>query len=176
METKAVNTTTEAVVEAIESSETTSHTSNTVAEAVETSAEAEATAIEKAVDETVNEETSIKLNSLNSLKYIISQIYSHSYLLNKATGANIFIDERLKNDLAEADTFEEGLGQLKEVKGMELMKGIEVKDSSLLLTAFDALPNSAMKKAVRILLTLLAKSVKDKNINLHKIDTDDKWS
>ena len=170
METKAVNTTTEAVVEAIESSETTSHTSNTVAEAVETSAEAEATAIEKAVDETVNEETSIKLNSLNSLKYIISQIYSHSYLLNKATGANIFIDERLKNDLAEADTFEEGLGQLKEVKGMELMKGIEVKDSSLLLTAFDALPNSAMKKAVRILLTLLAKSVKDKNINLHKIE------
>ena len=140
---------------------------NTVEEVttVETIAEAIEKAVEtaEAVDEeTGSKETGIKLNNLNSLKYLISEIYSHSCLLNKATGANIFIDERLKSDLAEAVTFEEGLALFREVKGMELIKGVEARGDSLHITAFDDLSDSAMKKAVRMFLIFLEKSVKEK--------------
>ena len=159
-------TTTEAVV--IKESEVTSTTTSTTVE--EATVEATAISVERAV-----EETAIKVSSLNSLKYLVGEIYSHSYLLNKATGAEIFIDEGLKSDLAEAITLEEGLTLLREVKGMELMKGFEVRDNSLCITAFKDLSDSKMQKAVRTLLALLvksviAKAVKDKNVNLHKIE------
>ena len=195
-----INTTAEAVeaVDAIETYETASN--NTAEEASSTAitatttvddvAEAEeATTDEEAGSEQAGSEgTAITLHSLNSLKYLISEIYSHSYLLNKATGMNIFIDEGVKSDLAEAVTFEEGLALFREANelreeegqneqtGMELIKGLELRDISLLITAFDELSNSAMKKAVRMLLTFLEKSVKekeekkDKNVNLHKVE------
>ena len=149
---------------------------NTNAEAVEEAV------LEATTEETGSEETAITFHSLNSLKYLISEIYSHSYLLNKATGVNIFIDEGVKSDLAEAVTFEEGLAlfrELKEVEAVErieLIKGLEVRDNSLLITALDELSDSAMKKAVRMLLSFLEKSMneknekKDKNVNLHKVE------
>lgn len=164
MEEKTLVVTNTEATEAINTAEETPAI-NTVDEAVETTAEA----IEEVVDEKTESEA-IKLNSLNSLKYLISEIYSHSYLLNKATGANIFIDERMKNDLAEAVTFEEGLALFSEVNGMELIKGIEARGDSLRITAFDAIEDSAMQKAVRMLLTFLEKSVKEKNVNLHKVE------
>ena len=203
-----INTTAEAVeaVEAIESSETASNntaeedssTATTATTPVDDVAEAEeATTDEEAGSEQAGIEgtaiQTITLNSLNSLKYLISEIYSHSYLLNKATGMNIFIDEGVKSDLAEAVTFEEGFALFREanelreeeaLERIELIKGLEVRDNSLLITAFDELSDSAMKKAVRMLLSFLEKSMKekneknekeekeekkDKNVNLHKV-------
>ena len=175
-EARTVEAATEAtVVEETVDAEPTAESTESTETVVATTTGVEPT-VEVVVEDPATEE--IKLNTLNSLKYLISEIYSHSYILNKATGADIFIDERVKSDLAEAVILEEALGQLKEAKEIGLMRGLEVKETSLLITAFDflaALPDTAMRNAVGTLLSLLeksviAKSVKNKNVNLHKVE------
>ena len=174
-EARTVEAATEAtVVEETVDAEPTAESTESTETVVATTTGVEPT-VEVVVEDPATEE--IKSNTLNSLKYLISEIYSHSYILNKATGADIFIDERVKSDLAEAVILEEALGQLKEAKEIGLMRGLEVKETSLLITAFDflaALPDTAMRNAVGTLLSLLeksviAKSVKNKNVNLHKV-------
>ena len=113
-EARTVEAATEAtVVEETVDAEPTAESTESTETVVATTTGVEPT-VEVVVEDPATEE--IKLNTLNSLKYLISEIYSHSYILNKATGADIFIDERVKSDLAEAVILEEALGQLKEAK------------------------------------------------------------
>ena len=150
------------------------------------------------VIETVEEEPTFtiplsSLNTLNKLTAFIGEVYTYSYLINKATGAtepSLFIDSRMCDDLAEAISLEEFLTLLKEflttketdqtretnpTRETEYVKGIELKDNTLIFTCFQNLMDTGMKKAVASLFRLMAKAImsvgedKKKRLNLHKV-------
>ena len=130
------------------------------------------------------------LNTLNKLTAFIGEVYTYSYLINKATGAELAIDSRMCDDLAEAISLEEFMSVLKEflttretdqtretnpTRETEYVKGIELKDNTLIFTCFQNLMDTGMKKAVTSLFRLMAKSItnvgedKKKRLNLHKV-------
>ena len=130
------------------------------------------------------------LNTLNKLTAFIGEVYTYSYLINKATGAELAIDSRMCDDLAEAISLEEFMSVLKEflttretdqtketnpTRETEYVKGIELKDNTLIFTCFQNLMDTGMKKAVASLFRLMAKSItnvgedKKKRLNLHKV-------
>ena len=147
------------------------------------------------VIETVEEEPTFtiplsSLNTLNKLTAFIGEVYTYSYLINKATGAELAIDSRMCDDLAEAISLEEFMSVLKEflttretdqtketnpTRETEYVKGIELKDNTLIFTCFQNLMDTGMKKAVASLFRLMAKSItnvgedKKKRLNLHKV-------
>ena len=124
------------------------------------------------------------LNTLNKLTAFIGEVYTYSYIINKATGAELAIDSRMCDDLAEAISMEEFMSVLKEflttretdqTRETEYVKGIELKDNTLIFTCFQNLMDTGMKKAVASLFRLMAKSItnvgedKKKRLNLHKV-------
>ena len=153
------------------------------------------------VIETVEEEPTFtiplsSLNTLNKLTAFIGEVYTYSYLINKATGAtepSLFIDSRMCDDLAEAISLEEFMTVLKEflttretdqtketehTRETEYVKGIELKDNTLIFTCFQKLTeaeNTGMRRAAASLFRLMAKSItnvgedKKKRLNLHKV-------
>ena len=153
------------------------------------------------VIETVEEEPTFtiplsSLNTLNKLTAFIGEVYTYSYLINKATGANepsLFIDSRMCDDLAEAISLEEFMTVLKEflttretdqtketehTRETEYVKGIELKDNTLIFTCFQKLTeaeNTGMRRAAASLFRLLSASITEKEktggkrLNLHKV-------
>ena len=111
------------------------------------------------------------LNTLNKLTAFIGEVYTYSYIINKATGAELAIDSRMCDDLAEAISLEEFMSVLKEflttretdqtketnpTRETEYVKGIELKDNTLIFTCFQNLMDTGMKKAVASLFRLMA--------------------
>ena len=118
------------------------------------------------------------LDSLNKMTRLIGELYTYSYLLNKATGATdpaLYIDSRMCDDLAEAITADEFLTVMKEfITATEYVRGIEVKKDQLVFTCFQNLQDTAgMKQAAASLFSLISKSItektKEKKINLHNV-------
>ena len=134
------------------------------------------------------------LDSLNKLTSFIGELYTYSYLINKATGATdpaLFIASRVCDDLAEAITADEFLTVMKEfltTKDVEYVKGIELKKEKkekkdetdgdkLVFTCFQNLTdldNTGMKQAATSLFNLMSASImnvadKKRRINLHKV-------
>ena len=83
------------------------------------------------------------LDSLNKLTSFIGELYTYSYLLNKATGMSdpaLFIDARMCDDLAEAISLEEFLTVMKEfITATDYVKGIELKKDQLVFTCLENL-------------------------------------
>ncbi len=133
------------------------------------------------------------LNTLNKLTAFIGEVYTYSYLINKATGATepeLAIDSRMCDDLAEAISLEEFMSVLNEflttretdttkeanpTRETEYVKGIELKDNTLIFTCFQNLMDTGMRRAAASLFRLMAKSItnvgedKKKRLNLHKV-------
>ena len=119
-----------------------------------------------------------RLDTLNKMTRLIGELYTYSYLLNKATGATdpaLYIDSRMCDDLAEAITADEFLTVMKEfITATEYVRGIEVKKDQLVFTCFQNLQDTAgMKQAAASLFSLISKSItektKEKKINLHNV-------
>ena len=117
------------------------------------------------------------LDSINKMAHLIGELYTYSYLINKATGMTdpaLFIDARMCDDLAEAISLEEFLTVMKEfITATDYVKGIELKDDNLVFTCFESLTDTEMKQAAASLFRLMAKSItaktKEKKVNLHKV-------
>ena len=117
------------------------------------------------------------LDSLNKLTSLIGELYTYSYLINKATGASdpsLFIDSRMCDDLAEAISLEEFLTVMKEfITATDYVRGLELKKDQLVFTCFQNLQDAGMKQAAASLFNLIAKSItpktSGKRLNLHKV-------
>ena len=118
------------------------------------------------------------LDSLNKLTSLIGELYTYSYLLNKATGMTepaLFIDSRMCDDLAEAISLEEFLTLMKEfITATDYVKGIELKKDQLVFTCFESLTDPEMKQAAASLFRLISASITEKTnggkrLNLHKV-------
>ena len=118
------------------------------------------------------------LDTLNKMTCLIGELYTYSYLINKATGATnpaLFIDSRMCDDLAEAITADEFLTVMKEfITATDYVRGIELKDGNLVFTCFENLQDTGMKNAAASLFRLIAKSItaktSGKRLNLHKVE------
>ena len=118
------------------------------------------------------------LDSLNKLTSFIGELYTYSYLLNKATGMSdpaLFIDARMCDDLAEAITADEFLTVMKEfITATDYVRGLELKKDQLVFTCFENLQDTGMKNAAASLFRLIAKSItaktSGKRLNLHKVE------
>ena len=135
------------------------------------------------VIETVEEEPTFtiplsSLNTLNKLTAFIGEVYTYSYLINKATGAELTIDSRMCDDLAEAISLEEFMTVLKEfltTRETEYVKGLEMNGDEIVFTCFQKLMDTGMKKAAASLFRLLSASITEKEktggkrLNLHKV-------
>ena len=135
------------------------------------------------VIETVEEEPTFtiplsSLNTLNKLTAFIGEVYTYSYLINKATGAELTIDSRMCDDLAEAISLEEFMTVLKEfltTRETEYVKGLEMNGDEIVFTCFPKLMDTGMKKAAASLFRLLSASITEKEktggkrLNLHKV-------
>ena len=120
------------------------------------------------------------LDSLNKMTRLIGELYTYSYLLNKATGMtepSLYIDVRMCDDLAEAISLEEFRSVMKEfITATDYVRGIELKKDQLVFTCFQNLQDTGdtgMKTAAASLFNLLSKSItektKEKKVNLHKV-------
>ena len=123
------------------------------------------------------------LDNLNKLTAFVGELYTYSYLLNKATGMTdpaLFIDARMCDDLAEAITADEFLTVMKEfITAIDYVKGIEVRKDQLVFTCFQNLQDAGdtgMKKAAASLFNLISASItgekadgKKRRLNLHKV-------
>ena len=128
------------------------------------------------------------LDSLNKLSSFIGELYTYSYLLNKATGMtepSLYIDSRMCDDLAEAITADEFLTVMKEfITATDYVKGIEVKKDEatgdkLVFTCFENLTdteNTGMRQAAASLFSLISASItgekadgKKRRMNLHNV-------
>ena len=118
------------------------------------------------------------LDSLNKLTSFIGEVYTYSYLLNKATGMSdpaLFIDARMCDDLAEAITADEFLTVMKEfITATDYVRGLELKKDQLVFTCLENLTDPEMKQAAASLFRLIAKSItakaSGKRLNLHKVE------
>ena len=124
------------------------------------------------------------LDSLNKMTRLIGELYTYSYLLNKATGMtepSLYIDVRMCDDLAEAISLEEFRSVMKEfITATDYVRGIELKGDKLVFTCFQNLQDAGdtgMKTAAASLFNLLSKSItgnstgadKKRRLNLHKV-------
>ena len=119
------------------------------------------------------------LDSLNKLTSFIGELYTYSYLLNKATGMSdpaLFIDARMCDDLAEAITADEFLTVMKEfIMATDYVRGLELKKDQLVFTCFENLTDTGMRQAAASLFRLISASITEKTnggkrLNLHKVE------
>ena len=119
------------------------------------------------------------LDSLNKLTSLIGELYTYSYLINKATGASdpsLFIDSRMCDDLAEAITADEFLTVMKEfITATDYVRGLELKKDQLVFTCFENLTDTGMRQAAASLFRLISASITEKTnggkrLNLHKVE------
>ena len=121
------------------------------------------------------------LDSLNKLTAFVGDLYTYSYLLNKATGMtepSLYIDVRMCDDLAEAITADEFRSVMKEfITATDYVRGLELKKDQLVFTCLENLTDTGMKTAAASLLNLMAKSItgnstgadKKRRLNLHNV-------
>ena len=119
------------------------------------------------------------LDTLNKMTCLIGELYTYSYLINKATGATnpaLFIDSRMCDDLAEAITADEFLTVMKEfITATDYVRGLELKKDHLVFTCFESLIDPEMKQAAASLFRLISASITEKTnggkrLNLHKVE------
>ena len=119
------------------------------------------------------------LDTLNKMTCLIGELYTYSYLINKATGATnpaLFIDSRMCDDLAEAITADEFLTVMKEfITATDYVRGLELKKDHLVFTCFESLTDPEMKQAAAFLFRLISASITEKTnggkrLNLHKVE------
>ena len=187
MEEKTVVTTSQATTVAITATTSAEETATTTTECelptVDTSVATESSAVadSSTAGEAGTANFSIpleRLDTLNKMTRLIGELYTYSYLLNKATGMtepSLYIDVRMCDDLAEAISLEEFRSVMKEfITATDYVKGIELKKDQLVFTCFQNLQETAgMKTAAASLFNLLSKSItektKEKKVNLHKV-------
>ena len=194
MEEKTVVATSQATTVAITATasaeETTTSTATTTAECelptVDNSVATESSAVadSSTAGEAGTADFSIPLtalDSLNKMTRLIGELYTYSYLLNKATGMtepSLYIDVRMCDDLAEAITMEEFRSVMKEfITATDYVRGIELKKDQLVFTCFENLTDTGMKTAAASLFNLMAKSItgnstgadKKRRLNLHNV-------
>ena len=119
------------------------------------------------------------LDTLNKMTCLIGELYTYSYLINKATGATnpaLFIDSRMCDDLAEAITADEFLTVMKEfITATDYVRGLELKKDHLVFTCLENLTDTGMRQAAASLFRLISASITEKTnggkrLNLHKVE------
>ena len=146
---------------------------------VDSSAEADSSASEAGKAGTANFIIPLSsLDSLNKLTAFVGELYTYSYLLNKATGMtepSLYIDVRICDDLAEAITADEFRSVMKEfITATDYVRGLELKKDQLVFTCFQNLQDTGMKQAAASLFRLISASITNvpdskRRINLHKV-------
>ena len=189
MEEKTVVATSQATTVAITATasaeETTTSTATTTAECelptVDNSVATESSAVADSSTAGEAGTADFRLDTLNKMTRLIGELYTYSYLLNKATGMtepSLYIDVRMCDDLAEAITADEFLTVMKEfITATDYVRGIELKKDQLVFTCFENLTDTGMKTAAASLFNLMAKSItgnstgadKKRRLNLHNV-------
>ena len=187
MEEKTVVTTSQATTVAITATTSAEETATTTTECelptVDTSVATESSAVadSSTAGEAGTANFSIpleRLDTLNKMTRLIGELYTYSYLLNKATGMtepSLYIDVRMCDDLAEAITADEFRSVMKEfITATDYVRGLELKKDQLVFTCFQNLQDTGMKQAAASLFRLISASITNvpdskRRINLHKV-------